>query len=135
MAGPAGGVCDDGQDVQSGAGQRRRLEEVGGDARRVPGTSPGVAVTVTNTGDRDSREIVQVYFEPDEPDQPVRLVGWHAVRAAAGRTVSAEVHTDPRLWRRWDTTAGRWGALTGSGSLHVARGLGNICFTLKLDVG
>ena len=102
------------------------------DARLVAGESPAVAVTVTNTGDRDSREIVQVYFEPDEPDQPIRLVGWQAVRAGAGRSADVEVHTDPRLWRRWDTGAGRWGTLSGAGQLHVARGLGDIRFTLKI---
>jgi beta-glucosidase len=105
------------------------------DARLVPGESPGVAVTLTNTGERDGREVVQVYFDPEEPDQPVRLVGWGAVRVAAGRSASVEVRTDPRLWRRWDTDAGRWGTLSGAGWLHVARGLGDIRHSVELVVG
>jgi beta-glucosidase len=94
------------------------------------GESPTVAVTVTNTGSRESREVVQVYFEPVEDDQPVRLVGWRAVRAAPGESVSVEVHTDPRLWRRWDTTSGAWASVTDGGRLLVARGLGDVRATI-----
>jgi beta-glucosidase len=97
------------------------------------GDSPGVAVTVTNTGSRDSREVVQVYFEPAEPGQPVRLVGWRSVTAAPGQPVPVQVRTDPRLWRRWDGATGTWTGLSGAGQLHVARGLGDIRCTLKLD--
>jgi beta-glucosidase len=97
------------------------------------GDSLVVALTVTNTGSRDSREVVQVYFEPAEPGQPVRLVGWQAVRAAAGEPVRVQVRTDPRLWRRWDTAAGGWTRLTGGGQLLVARGLGDIRAAIKLD--
>jgi beta-glucosidase len=99
------------------------------------GTSPTVALSVTNTGALDSREVVQVYFEPTEPNQPIRLVGWQAVRAAAGQSVPVEVRTDPRMWRRWDTDRGHWGALSGSGQLLVGRGLGDVRSTIKLDIG
>jgi beta-glucosidase len=94
------------------------------------GESPTVALTVTNTGSRDSREVVQVYFEPAEDDQPVRLVGWRTVRAAPGESVSVEVRTDPRLWRRWDAASGAWRTLTGGGRLLVARGLGDVRATI-----
>jgi beta-glucosidase len=94
--------------------------------------SPAVAVTVTNTGSRDSREIVQVYLLPAEPDQPVRLVGWRAVTAAPGESVRAEVHTDERLWRRWSTANNRWEALAPGGQLLLARGLGDIRARLDL---
>jgi hypothetical protein len=46
--------------------------------------APTVSVTVTNTGTRPSREVVQVYFKPAEVGQPVRLVGWHAVTVEPG---------------------------------------------------
>src|SRR5206468_3652263 len=72
------------------------------------GDPPTVAVTVTNTGSRESREVVQVYFEPAEPDQPVRLVGWRSVTAAPGQSVPVQVRTDPWLWRRWDSARGGW---------------------------
>jgi beta-glucosidase len=79
--------------------------------------------------------MVQVYFAPDEPDQPIRLVGWQAVRAAPGQSVPVRVRTDPRLWRRWDPDRDRWSHLTGSGQLLVARGLGDVRATLKVEPG
>ena len=97
------------------------------------GETPTVMVTVTNTGTRPSREVVQVYAEPAEADQPIRLVGWRTVRAAPGESVPVEVPTDPRLWRRWDAEAGGWRPLARTRLLHVARGLGDIRSTIKLD--
>jgi beta-glucosidase len=96
------------------------------------GGAPAVSVTVRNTSARDSRELVQVYFQPAETDQPVRLVGWAGVDVAAGASASVEVRTDARLWRRWDTAAGRWGASLTGGELLVARGLGDIRASLPL---
>jgi beta-glucosidase len=94
---------------------------------------PTVAVTITNTGSRHSREVVQVYFQPAEPDQPVRLVGWCAVTAPPGKSVQVEVPTDSRMWRRWDTGRNGWDRLSGQGELLVARGLGDIRATIELD--
>jgi beta-glucosidase len=99
------------------------------------GATPTVAVTVTNTGARDSREVVQVYLEPAQADQPVRLVGWQAVRVAPGQSVAVEVSTDPRLWRRWDTATNAWSRLPGGGRLLVARGLGDVRATIDLNPG
>jgi beta-glucosidase len=102
-------------------------------ARRLAGEgSPRVAVTVTNTGARESREIVQLYFRPAESNQPTRLVGWQPVHAAPGQSMPVEIHTDARLWRRWVDAAGGWDSLTG-GALLLARGLGDIRATIDLD--
>jgi beta-glucosidase len=54
------------------------------------------------------------------------------VTAAPGESVRAEVHTDPRLWRRWNTADNRWDPLAAGGKLLVARGLGDIRATLEL---
>jgi beta-glucosidase len=97
------------------------------DARIVAGDgAPTVQVTVTNTGARPSREVVQVYFQPAEADQPVRLVGWQATRVSSGGSATVTVNTDARLWRRWDTDAATWSTLSGGGQLLIARGLGDI---------
>jgi beta-glucosidase len=96
-----------------------------GEARRV-------RLEVTNTGSREGREVVQVYLEPNDPDEPVRLVGWSAVTAEPGASVAVEVPTDPRLWRRWDTAANTWTGLPDGGQLLVARGLGDIRATIRL---
>ncbi|MBA8796013.1 beta-glucosidase [Friedmanniella endophytica] len=92
----------------------------------VAGDTSAVRVRVTNTGSRDSREVVQVYYAPAEPGQPVRLVGWTAVEVAAGASAEVEVVPDARLWRRWDTAADAWGEPLTDGELLVARGLGDV---------
>ena len=102
-------------------------------AALVPGAPPAVTVTVTNTGQRPSREVVQVYFQPADSDQPVRLVGWQAVSVPAGKSQTVTVQPDARLWRRWDASAGRWATLAPGGRLIVARGLGDVRATLALS--
>ena len=94
--------------------------------------TPSVQVTVRNTSARDSREVVQVYFQPAEEDQPVRLVGWTGVTVPAGDEATVEVTTEARLWRRWDTDAGAWASLSGAGELLVARGLGDVRHRIPL---
>jgi beta-glucosidase len=96
------------------------------------GDSPAVRVTVTSTGSRDSREVVQVYLEPAEADQPVRLVGWTAVSVPAGQTTHVDVTTDDRLWRRWDAEAAAWTKINDGGRLLIARGLGDVRGSLNL---
>jgi beta-glucosidase len=86
----------------------------------------GVAVTVTNSGSRQSREVVQVYFRPDAADEPVRLVGWTSLTAQPGESVRVDVRTDARMWRRWDVAASAWTTLSGGGQLLIARGLGDV---------
>ena len=51
----------------------------------------------------------------------------------AGESVTVEVPVDRRLWRRWDTAGDRWGMLTGTGELLVARGLGDVRGSIKVD--
>jgi beta-glucosidase len=96
------------------------------------GAAPSVEVTVRNTGERDSREVVQVYLQPREADEPVRLVGWAAAEVAAGDTATVTVDCDARLWRRWDEQAGQWASLAEGGELLVARGLGDVRHRLAL---
>ena len=96
------------------------------DVRLVPGDSPAVTATVTNTGERVSREVVQVYLRPAERDEPVRLVGWATVTVAPGESARVTVPTDPRLRRKWDTAANAWTRLADGGEFLVARGLGDI---------
>jgi beta-glucosidase len=102
-------------------------------AERVDGLeSPGVRVRVTNTGERRSREVVQLYFRPAEPDEPIRLVGWADTTVDPGQSDVVAVTSDPRLWRSWDTENGSWTTLSGSGQLVVARGLGDIRAVIDL---
>jgi len=82
-----------------------------------------LTVGLTNTSPRDSREVVQVYLQPAEDDQPIRLVGWTTVDVAAGAALDVQVDLDPRAMRTW--ADGAWRPLT-TGRLLVARGLGDL---------
>ena len=94
--------------------------------------APTVSVTVTNTGTRPSREVVQVYFKPAEAGQPVRLVGWQTVTVEPGASQTVQVTPDTRMWRRWNPTTHTWSQLSGAGQLLIARGLGDIRATINL---
>lgn len=85
-----------------------------------------VAVTVRNTGQRDSREVVQLYVRPRDPERPVHLIGWRAVDVRAGDEVTVEVEGDPFAVRRWDTDRASWRVDTDEGELLLARGLGDV---------
>jgi beta-glucosidase len=89
-----------------------------------------VSVELGNTSAIDSREVVQVYYDPKQDGQPVRLAGWAHVEVPAGETVTVQVPCDERMWRTWDTTSG-WRMLAG-GELLVARGLGDVRHRIEL---
>jgi beta-glucosidase len=93
---------------------------------------PEVGLTLRNTADRRSREVVQLYFQPADPAQPIRLVGWTGVQVDAGGTVDVTVTADRRMWRTWDPRAHEWKLLTGGGRLLIARGLGDVRATLDV---
>jgi beta-glucosidase len=102
------------------------------DARVITGDAPSVTVTVTNTGTRPSREVVQVYFQPADRHEPIRLVGWQPVTVRPGESTRLTVPTDARLWRKWETATGTWGTVGAGGELLLARGLGDVRVTLPL---
>ena len=87
---------------------------------------PVVDVELTNTSSRASRETVQVYLDPAEDDQPIRLIGYQGVDVPSGATAAVRVRCDDRLLRRWDDAAGTWAPLAGGGELVLARGLGDV---------
>jgi beta-glucosidase len=64
-----------------------------------------VSVTVTNTGTRTGREVVQVYLAPVEPDadRPERwLAGFAGAVAAPGESVTVTVDLPRRAFEIWD---------------------------------
>ena len=101
------------------------------DVRLVTGDAPAITATVTNVGARRSREVVQVYFRPVEPDEPIRLIGWSAATVDPGQSARVTVQTDSRLWRKWDTATSSWTRLADGGTFLVARGLGDIRATVS----
>lgn len=61
------------------------------------------AVTVTNTGDRDGRHVVQIYaIRPADTGRPVHhLVGFQAVQLVAGASTRITVDCSARPLQRW----------------------------------
>jgi beta-glucosidase len=78
-----------------------------------------VSVTVTNTGERAGKQVVQVYAErPDSAvDRPARwLVGFAVVRAEAGQSATVRVEVPARRLAYWD---GGWRVEPGEYRLRV----------------
>lgn len=90
-------------------------------------------VTVRNAGTRASREVVQVYVEPDAasdhdateaPDRPVRWLGGFAVvDAAPGETTTARVRIPARALQIWDVPSQRWVTAAGGHVLRAGRSI------------
>lgn len=99
-----------------------------------------VDVTVTNTGDRAGREVVQVYVEPPADDagappadRPVRWLGAFAVvHAEPGARTTAQVRVDARALRTWDPVRSGWVVPAGTYRLRAGRSSSDL--RLDLDV-
>jgi beta-glucosidase len=96
------------------------FDEISVDA--ATGAEPGdavVRVTVTNTGERAGKQVVQVYASRDDSavDRPVRwLVGFGVVRTAAGETATVEIAVDARRFAHWGDG---WELESGAFTLHA----------------
>ncbi len=98
--------------------------------QRARDGAESVTVTLVNTAERPSTEVVQVYWRPAN-GAPVRLVGYSvADTVVSGEKRVVTVDLDPRLLRLWDHLADAWTTPAG-GRLVVARGLGDV--RLELD--
>ncbi len=81
-----------------------------------------VSVTVTNTGDREGAEVVQVYVSDDESSvaRPVReLKGFARVTLAPGASQTVTVALDQRAFSYWSTQLGRWAVEAGDFTIAV----------------
>ena len=75
-----------------------------------------VTVTVTNTGDRDGAEVVQVYITDvaSTVGRPAReLKGFAKVSLAAGASEQVSVQLDQRAFAFWSVVHGRWAVEAG----------------------
>jgi len=98
-----------------------------GAAQRVGDT---VEVTLENTGERAGKQVVQVYAERADStvERPARwLVGFAAVRADAGQTVTATVPVPPRRLAHW---AGEWVVEPGEYTLRVGGSVADLPLAL-----
>lgn len=94
-----------------------------------------VSVTVTNTGDRDGAEVVQVYVAA--PSVPVRgpvreLRGFAKVPLAAGESRRVSIELDARAFQRWDISQQRWITEPGDYEIQVGRSAQHIVLSHSL---
>ncbi|MFF3500246.1 beta-glucosidase [Streptomyces sp. NPDC003247] len=92
-----------------------------------------VRLTVTNTGDRPGRDVVQVYLAaPGEKD--ARLGGFAGVTLGAGESAEVRVRLDERAWSRWDAASAAWRVPAGAHRVLVCRSAEDVEYELVRDV-
>jgi beta-glucosidase len=104
----------------------------------VAADAHAVECTVSNVGDRDAVEVVQVYAHlvdrdgvaADEPEQ--RLVGFAKVPAPAGSSQRVSIALDPHGYRRWDIAAGAWATPSLAYELRIGRSATDIVARLEV---
>ncbi|MFI6295550.1 beta-glucosidase [Nonomuraea sp. NPDC050790] len=99
----------------------------------VDANAESVTVSVTNTGERRGREVVQVYVAPAEPgERPARrLAGFTVVEAEPGETVVSTVFLPARTFQEWGEDG--WATVPGAYAVEVGAGLADL--RLRADIG
>ncbi|HEY2009208.1 MAG TPA: glycoside hydrolase family 3 C-terminal domain-containing protein [Rhizomicrobium sp.] len=80
---------------------------------RSEGNSLAASFTVTNTGNRQGRDIPQVYVTGRGGTKGQRLVGWAIVDLAPGASTRVTVEADPRILSDWSMARQRWSMPAG----------------------
>ena len=112
------------------------IEEARLDNLASDGHAPiNIQVAVTNTGDRDGAEVVQVYVGiPVDGQPPMRLVGFKKVHLAAGETTDVTITIDPFATNHplgvWDNNAHDFIIEPGDYKFYVGNASDNTPFTL-----
>jgi beta-glucosidase len=97
-----------------------------------------VTVSVRNTGDRDGREVVQLYASRSESTVervPRWLIGSAAVDAAPGEVVNALITVGEHNFRHWDGSTHRWMIEPGTYRLHAGRSVVDLPLTGQISRG
>ncbi|WP_304453515.1 glycoside hydrolase family 3 protein [Nocardiopsis sp. YSL2] len=95
-----------------------------------------IRVRVTNTGEREGDEVVQVYLAPREPgDRPARvLAGFAGVHADAGASAEAVVTVPRSAVRRWAEDADEWESVPGGYDVLVGRSYADTRLTARVEL-
>jgi hypothetical protein len=105
---------------------------------RVTPTGPDTAtanVTVTNTGDRSGKHVVQIYVAaPERPvSSPAReLRGFAKVALAPGESTTVAIALDRRAFAYWDITRDDWTVATGQYEVQLADNAHDVVATATL---
>ncbi|MEV4637639.1 glycoside hydrolase family 3 C-terminal domain-containing protein [Actinoplanes sp. NPDC049548] len=94
-------------------------------------------VTLTNTGTRAGREVVQVYAGPigagpADPERPARwLAGFTPVEAEPGESVTVRVPLPERTWQVWNA---EWRTVPGAYAVTAAHALDDPRLSASVEV-
>lgn len=77
-------------------------------------------VTVSNSGDRSGRDVLQVYGRA-AGESASRLMGFVGVHLEPGQRREVPIAIDPFGFRRWNAATSSWNAPQGAWELRVAR--------------
>jgi beta-glucosidase len=80
---------------------------------RSEGNNLQASFAVTNTGNRQGRDVPQVYVTQRGNSKGQRLVGWAIVDLAPGASTRVTVEADPRVLSDWSTPRQRWSLPAG----------------------
>ena len=95
-----------------------------------------VAVTLTNTGARAGRELVQLYLSREDSlvERPVRWLAAHTwVEAEPGASVTARIVVPERAFEHW--ADGAWAREPGAFRVEVGRSAGEIVMSAPIGSG
>lgn len=96
--------------------------------------SDTLEVTRTNTGTRPGKQVVQVYAERplSTVERPVRwLVGFAAVRAQPGESVTATIPVPPRRLAHW---TGEWVVEPGTYTLRAGASVADLSLSVEWEI-
>jgi beta-glucosidase len=106
-------------------------------AATTPEDGLTVSVDVTNTGDRDGAEAVQVYVgavDSSVERPPKELAGFQKVDVAAGETETVSVDIDREAFRYWDEEADEWAVDYGEYEVSVAASSRDVHATERIEL-
>ncbi|MBL7256143.1 beta-glucosidase family protein [Paractinoplanes lichenicola] len=98
-------------------------------------TETEAVITLTNTGARSGREVVQLYVGPSpvDPSRPERwLAGFENVEALPSETVTVRIPLPPRTFEIWENDS--WARRPGDYRVIAAHALDDPRLTAKLTV-
>jgi beta-glucosidase len=107
---------------------------------RVTAIGPDTAtatVTVTNTGDRSGKHVVQVYVSaPERPvSSPAReLRGFAKVALAPGESTVVKIDLDRRAFAYWDITRADWTVAAGRYEVQLGENAHTVVASVPLDL-
>ncbi|MET7896570.1 beta-glucosidase family protein [Streptomyces mirabilis] len=96
-----------------------------------------VSVTVTNTGDRFGKHVVQMYVAaPGRPvGSPAReLRGFAKVALAPGESTTVEIALDRRAFAYWDITCGDWTVAGGRYEVQLGENAHTVVASAPLEL-